>query len=712
MWHDYGYFEDDKLGRPYDLRLLRRLFGYLGPYYPLLLLTSLLILAATAADLVLPYLTKVAVDRYIVVTAQEVRIDDQTGPAASEFVQHRRPLLRPTGIDTVFFLPSNQIRKIDLREMERLKAAGVIRPTPYYLADPGSDSIREVIGKYPDLFQVYPDVAAIAADDLARLDRADLARLRAGDAAGLAGVALVLCVVLVVGYFFDFTQVVLLEIAGQRISHDIRQDLLGHILNQSTSFHDRSPTGVLVARVTNDIQNLNEMIKSVAVTLFKDIFILGGIMVILMQINLRLALATFLLLPPILLITTVFRRMARDVFRELRRKVAQINTSFSETIAGIRIVQAYRREAVNRRRFAGLNHDNYLAGMRQIRIFAVFMPLIELISAAALGLIIWYGGGAVIRDAMTIGALVAFIGYVQKFFQPIRDLAEKYNILQSAMASLERIFGLMDRQEALPQSPSPRRPPDAGGGVEFDRVSFAYRPGEPVLHEVSFRVEPGRTLAIVGATGAGKTSIINLLLRFYDVSAGRVLVDGADVRDLRLADHRSRIGLVMQDVFLFSGTIRENIALSREGMDQQRIEAAARAVNAAGFIEALPDGYDQRLGEGGLSLSVGQRQLLAFARVLAQDPRILLLDEATASIDSETEGLIEDALQRLTVGRTSIIIAHRLSTIRRADHILVMHQGRVSEIGTHEDLVARRGLYHHLYQLQFRENHFANGPQS
>ncbi|MFH1090373.1 MAG: ABC transporter ATP-binding protein, partial [Pseudomonadota bacterium] len=325
---------------------------------------------------------------------------------------------------------------------------------------------------------------------------------------------------------------------------------------------------------------------------------------------------------------------------------------------------------------------------------------------------IWYGGWSVIREIMTLGAVVAFISYTRKFFQPIRDLAEKYNILQSAMASLERIFRLMDHQETLPQAPVPVSLPEGGGSISFERVEFAYQANEPVLKGVSFEVKPGETLAIIGATGAGKTSIINLLLRFYDPTAGRILVDGVDLRRLSLTEHRQRIGLVMQDVFLFAGTVRENIGLSGKGLSLEKVRAAAGAVGAEDFILALPQGYEQPLGEGGLSLSVGQRQLLSFARVLAQDSRILVLDEATALIDSEAEKLIEAALRRLTAGRTSIVIAHRLSTIRRADRILVLHQGRVSETGTHTELLAKRGIYFQLHQLQFGQNLLAGAPGS
>jgi len=708
MWDGYGYYEGEQLGKLYDLRLLRRLLPYIRPYTRLLVLTSFLILAATGTDLVLPYLTKVAVDRYIVVSSQEVRIAAGTDPRLVELTRNYRNLFRSSGIPGVYFLSGENARKMELQDLNRLKAAGVIRPDQYYLADKESGRVREVIRKYPELFQQFPEAASIKVEDMARLGREDLYRLRSGDIGGLAWIALIGAVLLLVGFLFNFAQIVLLEAVGQRLTHDLRQDLLNHILKQSLTFHDRSPSGRLVARVTNDIQNLNEMIKSVAVTLFEDAFVLIGIAIILIHINLRLALLTFTLLPGILLVSMIFRRRARDVFRDLRHKVSQINTVFGETISGIRVIQAFRREKFNRARFGELNHENYLIGMRQIKVFALFMPLIEVISAAALGLVIWYGGLSVVREAMTLGAVVAFIGYVRKFFQPIRDVAEKYNILQSAMASLERVFGLFDQRWELPRPAEHRPVPEGRGEIRFDRVNFGYHPDEPVLKDVSFIVPLGQTLAIVGATGSGKTSIINLLLRFYEVDSGRILVDGADIRELDPAEHRSRIGLVMQEVFLFAGTVQENIALSRDGVSPDRIKAAARAVHAADFIEALPAGYNQRLGEGGLSLSVGQRQLLSLARVLAHDPQVLILDEATAFIDSETEKLIESALAKLTAGRTSIIIAHRLSTIRRADRILVLHQGRVLETGTHQELLTRQGLYYRLHQLQFKENHLAN----
>ena len=703
MWHDYGYIEDD---RPpiYDFALIRRLLQYAVPYRLLIFLTSLLIVAATAADLTMPYLIKVAVDRHIVVSAQELTVTKATDPRLLELTRSIENHLVPTGQPGDFFLTNSATGLIDPQSLTRLQNGGVLSREYYYLVREKTGPLAELISKRGRLFKSYPELDAIAVGDLSKLEPGELRILRSNDIDGLLYIALLACLILVIGYVMEFSQVILLEYVGQKVTHDLRQDLIAHVMVQSVAFHDRVSTGRLVARITNDIQNLGEMIKSVAVTFFKDAFILLGIVGILVYINWRLALVTFTLVPLIIAITIVFRNMARKVFRDLRAKVALINSAFSETIAGIRIIQVFRREKLNRKIFGELNQRNFEAGVRQIKIFAVFMPLIELLAAVALGLIVWYGGVNVLRETMTLGAVVAFIGYIRKFFQPIRDLAEKFNILQSAMSSLERIFNLKDQQSTLPEPAHPLPVPAAPGAMEFDRVSFSYDSNSPVLRNLSFKITAGETVAIVGATGAGKTSIINLLLRFYDVTSGRILVDGVDIRHLDQKAHRTRIGLVMQDVFLFAGTIRENISFSRDKDPAVDLEAAARAAGAAEFIANLPGGYDELLGEGGLSLSSGQRQLISFARVLAQNPQILVLDEATALIDSETETVIEQAMQKLTKGRTSIVIAHRLSTIRRADRIMVLHKGQIKEMGTHRELLEKRGLYYHLHELQFRRH--------
>lgn len=702
--YDNLHIEHDDYKDYYDIGLLKRLIPYLRPYIILIIVTSLFIVIATATELTLPYLVKLAVDRYIVVSAQMVKTDTVHSDELTEILNSYRHLFIDGGAGASF-ITAEKVLKIDPAELNRLKQAGIIREERFYLVAPENEKAWELAGTRKELFTIYPNLAVIKHSDVKNLDVDELYALRAQDLSGLMKLAILAALILISGFIFNFIHIFLLEYFGQRLTHDMRQELFSHLLKQNMAFHDENSTGRLVTRVTNDIQNLNEMIKSVAVTVFKDFFTLIGITAILISINLKLALFTFCLVPPIALLTIFFRSRARKVFRELRRRLAELNSMFAESISGIRVITAFNRQPFNRKTYENLNHLNYLAGMTQIRIFATFIPIIEFISVAGLALIVWYGGGSVFREVMTLGALVAFLSYVQRFFQPMRDLAEKFNILQSAMASLERIFQLLDSSEIIKESSAPLPVPDnIQGKIEFYEVEFAYKPDEPVLRNVSFSVEPGQTLAIVGATGAGKSSIINLLLRFYDVESGAVCVDGLDIRELELKSHRKRIGLVMQDVFIFAGTVRENLSMSNKGLSQKTIDDAAKAVNAFDFIQALPGGWDHMLDEGGLSLSAGQRQLISFARTLAQNPEILVLDEATSSIDSETEKLIDKALERLTSGRTSIIIAHRLSTIQKADKIIVLNRGKIVEEGTHEELLHKEGLYFSLHQLQFQSS--------
>jgi ABC-type multidrug transport system fused ATPase/permease subunit len=517
----------------------------------------------------------------------------------------------------------------------------------------------------------------------------------------VARVALGIVSLLVLVFLFTLLQINMMEVTSQRVMYDIRMKVLQHLQRLSLSFYDRNPVGRLVTRATNDIAVLHEMFTSIVITILHDVFVLLGVVIVLLRLNWRLALVSFIVLPITAWFTVLFSVRIRDAFREVRVKVARINASLQESISGMRVTQIFRREGESYRRFAGINHENFLAAMRQLKVFAMFMPLMELTSSIAIALVIWYGGGRVAQATISLGTLVAFLTYVQMFFRPLRNLAQQYGTMQQAMASSERIFMLLDTGDEIPDPERPKRPARVAGRIEFENVWFAYNKDEWVLRDVSFIVEPGETVAIVGATGAGKTSIISLLERFYDIQRGSIRLDGIDIREMEKQFLRSNMGLVMQDVFVFAGDIKGNIRLGNRSISDEDVRRVAEHVNADRFITRLPGGYDDAVHERGSTLSTGQRQLLAFARALAFDPRILILDEATSNIDTETERLIQEALLRLMEGRTSIVIAHRLSTIQHADKILVMHHGKIREVGDHQELLARRGYYYRLYQLQY-----------
>jgi len=520
----------------------------------------------------------------------------------------------------------------------------------------------------------------------------------------LLAIALIYLLSLLASAGFRYGQLVLLNMLGQSVMYDLRLQMFGHMQRLSLGFFDRNPVGRLMTRLTNDVDALNELLTSGAISVFGDIFTLLGIMVVLLLLNWQLALITFTVLPVLIVMASYFRIAMRDSFRAVRTRLSRMNAYIAENISGTLIVQLFTRERRNYDRFASLNRDYYQANMRSMFYFILFSPAVSLISSAAVAAIVWYGGGRILeRQGLTIGALVAFLSYASRFFVPIRDISEKYNILQSAMAASERIFAILDEQVAVRDPEQPVVLPAVRGKVEFRDVWFAYNPDDWVLRGISFTIQPGESVAFVGATGAGKTSLISLISRFYDVQGGQVLVDDLDVRQVRQDDLRRHIGAVLQDPFLFAGTIAANIRLSNQGITDEEIRRAARYVNADRFIEALPGGYDTEVRERGAGLSVGQKQLLAFARAIAFNPEILLvLDEATSSVDTETEVLIQTALARLMRGRTSIIIAHRLSTIRNVDRIVVLHKGRIAEIGSHDQLLARNGLYRRLYELQYQ----------
>jgi ATP-binding cassette, subfamily B, multidrug efflux pump len=527
--------------------------------------------------------------------------------------------------------------------------------------------------------------------------------IAAGRLDGLDRIALLYLAILVAAFAAEYVQTWSMQFTGQRIMFDLRMAIYSHLQRLDLRFYDRNPVGRLMTRVTSDVDVLNDLFTSGVVTVFSDVLTLVGIMVMMLVMNWRLALVTFAVLPIIVGISQWFRKNVRDSYRVVRGWIARINAFLQENITGMATVQLFRREALNFQRFDDIDGKHRDANIDSIFYYAVFYPAVEAVSSLAAALIIWYGGMRHLGGALTIGSVVAFLQYSQRFFRPISDMSEKFNILQAAMASSERIFKLLDEPVAIASPAVPSvRPAPAAGHIAFDHVWFAYSDENFVLRDVSFDAKPGERVGIVGATGSGKTTLINLLLRFYDVNRGRITIDGVDVRALDLADLRGLFSLVLQDVHLFSGTIADNVRLGHPAIDDTRVRMAARAVHAEPFIERMPNGFDSAVAERGSTLSMGQKQLLSFARALAFDPRVLILDEATSSVDTETELIIRDALHVLMSGRTTIAIAHRLSTIQDMDKILVLHKGQVREVGTHQELLAQRGIYFKLFELQYQ----------
>jgi ATP-binding cassette subfamily B multidrug efflux pump len=650
--HD-RYYEEESLSDRNDIALMKRLLPYAAPHRVLFGLSMLLVVMITLVDLSLPYVTKITIDTYIV-PPPDTTAKDRSGGGA--------------------------------------------RPYRVNLGDPRSDA---VVQKYPDRFTVEEDTAAIPYTELKTILSDDLAQLRHRDLSGISMIALCLVGLVCLHFGLTFAQALLMEYTGQMVMHQLRSKLFAHTLRLSVEFFSRNPVGRLTTRVTNDIQNMHELFTSVVSFVFKDLFLLVGIVIVLLTISVRLALVSFMVLPLVFLAAIYFARVARGAFRELRIKIAEINTLFSETIQGIRIVQLFSYQTQNLKRFAAVNHDYYLAGMKQVRVFAVFMPAIELMGTLAVALVIYYGGYSVLEGGISLGAMVAFISYLRMFFRPIRDIAEKFNILQNAMASAERIFLILDRPTAdavLPAGNEPRL--NRIDTLAFETVSFAYHHNEPVLKQVSFSLKKGETLAVIGPTGAGKTTLINLIVRFYNPTSGTVLINGRSVDAYPVGKLRQKIALVTQDPFLFSGTVWENIFPSHTKNEQPKWETIIRSAHCQELVDRQPNGIDTILSEGGASLSSGERQLISIARAFAKNPDLIILDEATSYIDTNAEQQIQKALSNLIQHRSAIIIAHRLSTARAANRIITLHQGRIVESGSHQELMAQKGFYYRLNQME------------
>ncbi len=520
---------------------------------------------------------------------------------------------------------------------------------------------------------------------------------------GLFTISLLLFASLVLQAIIQYFLTYYTQYLGQRTIFDLRIQIFRHVQNLALKFFDKTPIGRLVTRTTNDVESLNELFSSGIVMVFSDIFIIIWILAFMFFMDVPLTLITLSVLPVLIYGTFLFRRKVRDSYRDVRFHLARLNSYMQEHITGMNIVQIFNKQKEELNRFSGINTDYRDSNIKSIFYYAVFYPTVEFLSSIAIGLIIWYGGGEIMQNTLTLGVLFAFIQYTEMFFRPIRDLSEKYNIMQTAMASSERIFKLLDNETFINNPENPKTLEKVKGEIEFKNVWFAYNNEDYILKDISFKINPGETVAIVGATGAGKTSIINILSRFYDINKGSILIDGIDIREVDQQQLRKHISMVLQDVFLFSGTIESNISMSNDTIPQDKILEAVRTVGADKFIDLLPNKYDEIVKERGATLSVGQKQLVSFARALAYNPQILILDEATSSVDTETEMLIQNAIHKLLVGRTAIVIAHRLSTIQNANKIIVMHKGEIRESGTHQELLAKRGIYYKLYQLQFKD---------
>nr|WP_207750656.1 ABC transporter ATP-binding protein [Anaeromonas gelatinilytica] len=671
---------------------MKRLLSYAKPYWKFLLISILLLMFVTLTDLARPYIIQIAIDDHISIVNKPLYVYNiNESPVAGIQFQGKEYVRKSMLENEGFSLNQNNINTL------------IKKDNNYYLVD---GDISEDINDYKILNN--DDQLQILAGEItynARLlSNEEYKEFRSYDISKLNKLGIIYFTIIIIGFIFNYIQVYILNYTSKKIIYNIRQEIFSHIQNLSLKFFDNNPVGRLVTRVTNDTEKLNEMYTEVLVNLFKDIFMLIGIIIVMLKMNLKLALMSFIVIPFILIASIIFRIKIRKIYRLVRVRLARINSTLNENITGMNTVHIFAKENKKFKEFNNINQSYFDASKQEIKLFALYRPSIEIIRSLGIALIVYYGGGNAISGIVEFGVLFAFINYLQKFFQPIMELTEKFNILQAAMASSERIFQILDKKEDIKNINSPKILNKFKGKIEFKNVWFAYEENNWVLKNVSFTINPGESVAFVGATGAGKSSIINLIGRFYDIKKGEILIDDINIKKIDKYSLRKRIGIVLQDVFLFTGDIKENIRLNKKNISLDEIKKASKHVNADTFISNLPRKYDEPVMERGATLSSGQKQLLAFARALSYDPDILILDEATSNIDTETETLIQDALLKLIKGRTSIAVAHRLSTIQHSDKIIVLHKGEIVEIGNHNELLKKGGMYYDLYRLQYKED--------
>lgn len=697
---------EEMLGKVVDRRILLRIITYVKPYRIRLAIAFCLALMIAVVDVTLPYLTKVGIDDYILYKNRLIEIapDDENHKTRFETLYGDQS---EKLVDGRWIIAEGVL---DPKDRKIFADEGILTSDDYYKLDLNRYSermkleVRDLLQRYSEVFFRSETSDHFFISAISTLNAQDRLILRAPDIRGITWIAGMFLGLLLISFCLMFTQVYLMEWIGQHVMFDIRTRLFNHIQRLPMQFFNTQPVGRLVTRVSNDVNGLNEMFTSIIVDIFKNLFMLIGIIAMMYLMSARLATVTLSLLPLIIGVTWLFKQKMRDAFRAVRVKIALINATLSEHFSGVKLIRGFARELLHFNSFRTFNHDYYQANMRQLIIQSCFSPVVILIENFGIALVLYYGGGQIVQETLTLGTLVAFLSYVSMFFGPIRDIAEKFNVMQSAMASSERIFQILDKdEEDSSDSPGERIVPESiRGGIEFRNVWFAYEDEDWVLQDVSFSVKPGETVAFVGATGSGKTTIINLLSKFFNAQKGSILIDGMDLTRIDRRALRRSMAIVLQDVFLFSGDILTNIRLNDNSISEETVRRIGKLVCADRFISRLPNAYQHVLNEGGSGLSQGQRQLLAFARALVHDPSILVLDEATANIDSETEMWIQEALEKMLYRRTSVVIAHRLSTIKKADRIIVLHRGRIKEIGTHAELLARKGIYFKLYQLQYR----------